>query len=280
MDDITIGEIAPSDRRALKSFASLERTLLAGNPLLVPELEADVVEKLSGRSAYFDEMEWGVFIARRGAKGAAGCAAFINHRYQKACGEPVGFIGYVAMAREDREASQRMFAHAEGWLEERGVTRVIAPYNGAANIRMGLLTADYDSDPVFPFSWHPPYYAEYLSSFGYHATYPFWCYTIDFNSEQFRASREQARHNTAVAIRPVSRKNWADDFPVFVSLYNETLKDEWEFHPYSVAEMRETFDSIKSMLDPNCMLIAEVDGAPAGMCLGMPDFSPHFRSLS
>jgi GNAT superfamily N-acetyltransferase len=279
-DDVTVREIAPSDRRNLKSFASLGRRLLAGNPILVPEIESDVVDKLSGRSAYFDAMDWGVFTARKDGKDVAGCAAFINRRYQEAKGEAVGFIGYLAMAREDEEASRKLFSHAESWLKDRGVTRVITPYNGAANIRIGLLTANYDSDPVFPFDWHPPYYARYLSDFGYNPTYPFWCYTVDFESEEYRTSRARAEQNDGVVVRPVSRKKWAEDFQVFVSLFNETLKDEWEFHPYSVGEMHETFDGIKSMLDPRHMLIAELEGTPAGLCFGMPDWTPHFRSLN
>jgi GNAT superfamily N-acetyltransferase len=48
-------------------------------------------------------------------------------------------------------------------------------------------------------------------------------------------------------------------------------------------EFHEFFDAIKPVLDPRQMLIGEVDGEPAGFCLGMPDWSPPtgplFRSF-
>jgi len=44
-------------------------------------------------------------------------------------------------------------------------------------------------------------------------------------------------------------------------------------------EFHEFFDPMKPVLDPRQMLLGEVDGQPAGFCLGMPDWSPLFRSF-
>ena len=62
-------------------------------------------------------------------------------------------------------------------------------------------------------------------------------------------------------------------------VFNETFEDEWEFHPLSSDEFHEFLDPMKPMLDPHHMLIGEVNGQTAGFCLGMPDWTPLFRSF-
>lgn len=47
----------------------------------------------------------------------------------------------------------------------------------------------------------------------------------------------------------------------------------------TIAEFHEFFDPMKPVLDPRQMLIGEVNGQTAGFCLGMPDWTPLFRSF-
>ncbi|MHA1940034.1 MAG: N-acetyltransferase family protein [Candidatus Thorarchaeota archaeon] len=237
-----IREVSTSDARALKSFDRL-------------------------------------FVASNANQDVARCAAMINRRYQRAKNEAVGFIGYFAAASDSSAQVKAMFERTEAWLEDRGVTRIIAPYNGAALLGMGLLTTAFDEEPIFPFPWQPPYYADYLIDSGYEPTYPFWCYTINFTSDRYRTAIRRATENDAAVVRPVSKKLWDHDLEAFGQVFNETLKEEWEFHPYTNEEFHETFDPLKSVLDTRQLLIAEVEGKPAGFCFGFPDWTPLFRSL-
>jgi GNAT superfamily N-acetyltransferase len=274
-----VREISTTDTKALKRFAALERQLLGSNPLFVSEMDADVIKRLSGESNFFSEMEYALFVASNGTQDLARCTAKINRRYQRAKNEAVGFIGHFAAAGNSNGLVQAMFEQAEAWLKTRGVTRVIAPYNGAATLGTGLLSTAFDEEPMFPLMWHPPYYTQYLVSCGYQPTYPLWCYTIDFTSDKYRALRQRAAENNAVTVRPVSKKRWNQDLEIYQQLLNETFKEEWEFHPYTREEFHESFDTLKPVLDTRQMLIGEVDGKPAGWCLGFPDWNPLFRSF-
>ena len=81
-------------------------------------------------------------------------------------------------------------------------------------------------------------------------------------------------------MRPINKKQWDQDLETFVQLFNETYKDEWEFHPQTSDEFHEFFDPMKPVIDRRQMLIGEVDGKPAGWCLGFPDWNPLFRSFN
>jgi GNAT superfamily N-acetyltransferase len=276
----SVGEIFTSDTKALKRFVALERHLLGSNPLFVSDIDDDVINRLSGRSSFFSDMERTLFVASNGTQDLARCAGLINHRYQKAKSEAVGFIGHFAAVPDRGPEVELMIEKAEAWLKERGVTRVIAPYNGAALLGSGLLTTAFDKEPMFPFMWHPPYYADYFVNSGYEPTYPLWHYTIDFTSAKYRTAMQRAAKNNAVSVRPVSKKNWKQDLETLRQVLNESFKEEWEFHPCTSEELHEFFDPIKPVLDTRQMLIGEVDGKPAGWCLGFPDWNPLFRSFN
>jgi GNAT superfamily N-acetyltransferase len=264
---------------ALWSFAALERKLLGSHPLFVSDIDSDVVTRLSGRSAFFREVEPKLFVASSGSQDVARCVALINLKYQRAKNETVGFIGHFAAAPDRGAEVRAMLEQAEAWLKQRGATRVIAPFNGAAVLGAGVLTAAFDEQPMFPFTWQPPYYADYLVDCGYAPTYPFWWYTIDFRSDKYRELLRRAADNNAVVVRPVSKKQWNRDLTTFGNLLNECFRDEWEFHPYSSEELHEFLDPLKPVLDTRQVLIAEVKGEPAGFCLGFPDWTPLFRSF-
>ncbi len=279
MSETTVREVPTTNARALRSFVALERQWVGSNPLFVSEIDADVIKGLSGRSAFFSDMEHTLFLASNGGRDVARCAALVNHKYQKAKKEHVGFIGHFAAAPGEEPGVRAMFERSEAWLRERGVVRVIAPFNGAAILGAGVRSSAYDEEPLFPFGWQPPYYSEYLHALGYEPSYPLWYYTVDFTSEKYRTAKRRASENKKVVVRSINKKRWSQDLETFRVLFNECFRDEWEFHPQSTGEFHEFFDPMKPVLDPRHMLVGEVDGEPAGFCLGMPDWSPLFRSF-
>jgi GNAT superfamily N-acetyltransferase len=272
-------EVSVSDKPGVKHFVQLERQLVGSSALFYSEPDADVAKALSGRSRFFTEIEHTLLVASDGGVDCARCAASINRRYQKARREAVGAIGYFAALPDRRACVRSMLEKAEAWLRERGVTRIVAPFNGAAILGAGVRTDGFDEPPIFPFPWHPPYYSAYLKEAGYAPTYPLWYYTIDFSSDAYRATIRKVDEGGSFAIRPINKKRWSEDLEIFRNLFNETFKDEWEFHPMERDEVHEFFDPMKPILDARQMLIGEVGGVPAGWCLGMPDWSPLFRSF-
>ena len=85
-----------------------------------------------------------------------------------------------------------MLDAAEDWLGRRGMTRVIAPFNGVAFLGMSALTDAYEESPMFPMPWSPPYYEQYFADAGYEHAYPFWFYEVDFMYERYRDFTQRA----------------------------------------------------------------------------------------
>jgi hypothetical protein len=153
-----ITTIDPSNKSALKRFISLERKLMKKYPYYISEIDDDVAKMLNQKTLMGKRMETALFIISSSGEDIARCAAIINPAFQAQKQPGTGFIGFFAAAEGCELQAAEMMLHAEHWLKERGITKVIAPANGGAPNSMGFLVTGFDEDPMFPFPWSPPYY--------------------------------------------------------------------------------------------------------------------------
>lgn len=280
MSKSNVTSIDPSDKSALKRFISLERKLMKDYPFYISEIDDDVAKMLTRKTSAAKELEIGLFIVSKSGEDVGRCAAIINKKFQAQKQPGAGFIGFFAAAQGCMQEVAEMIQLAEKWLKDKGVTTVIAPANGGAPNNMGFLTTAFDENPMFPFAWTPPYYKEYIESMNYQPTYPLWYYEVDFTSEKYKKAKQRYTNYDKAVIRTISKKNWDKDLETVCDLLNETFVDEWEFTKMSHAEMKEFFGPMKSILAPEQILIAEIDGKPVGFCFAMPDLTPLFRSFN
>jgi GNAT superfamily N-acetyltransferase len=271
-----IREIAPDDVAGRRRFVRLERELQGSEPLFVPTIDADEDRFLSGQATFNRGIDHALFMASNGGERGR-CAAFINQRYQEQHREPVGFIGHFAAAPSAEGEVLELLSAAEEWLGRRGVTRVIAPYSFLG--QFGLRAAEFEDGPLFPFRWHPPYYGDYFQAAGYRPTYPWWSFRVDFGSERYREVSRRAIADARCAVRPFDKKRWREEWELVSVLFNKTFQDEWEFYPLAVEEWCEFYDPVKPLFDSRQALFAEVDGEPAAVCLGSPDYNPLFKKV-
>ncbi len=280
MNDECVRQVSTTDPRALKGFVTLERRLLGHYPLYVSSFDVDTTRRLSGKSAFTRDVATALFVAAdEHGNDVARCAAQINPRYQAAKNERVGFIGYFAAAPDCDPYVREMMARAEAWLEERGIQRVIAPFNSNTMLGTGLLTARFNEEAVMFASWTPPYYPGYLLQAGYQPTYPLWVFEIDLTSEKFRMAEARARENRAVRVRPINKRQWDSDLEIFRNIINENFTSEWEWVPITREEFREFFEQIKLVVDPRLMQIAEIQGKPVGVRIAFPNWNPLARGM-
>jgi GNAT superfamily N-acetyltransferase len=278
---VNVHQISAHDRRAIRAFVRLEREFMADYPLFWSPPDSDVQKQLSGRSAFFDDMEHTMFVAEREGRPVARCAALINRAWQSchAGAEMTGFIGYFAARPDAAAVTAQMLARAEAWLAERGVQRVIAGVNGSALTGMAILTDAFDQSPMFPLPWNPPYYAHYLEAAGYAPSYPLWVFEIDFGSEQYREVAQRVLGSPLCEIRPIDKRRWAAELETLRELFNEGLADEWELQQFSAAEFEEAFGQLRMVLDARLIQFAVQDGRPIGFVLGITDLVPLLRSF-
>ena len=271
---MVVREVDPADRRELKRFVRLERELIGDDPMYVGELDSDVRKRLTRRSEFSKEWDLALFAGDR-----ARCAAIVNPEWQQSRGQPeTGFIGYFAAASEARRETGAVIGAAEEWLAARGIRKVIAPVNGNVLMGMGALVDGFGESPMFPLPWNPQHYDEAFDEAGYERTYPLWYYEIDLGAEPYREFTRRALDSPAARLRPMEKKRWDEEVQTMRLIFNEGFDEEWEFQEFTPAQFKEFYAAFKATFDPRLSVIAEVDGEPAGMAVGLPDMSPAFRA--
>lgn len=275
-----VRELNPTNSKELREFVRLDHELAKGPPLHVALTRSDLRKQLSGKSAFFEEIEHTLLVASGGERDVAHCAALVNRRWQASRDDrTTGFIGYFgAVADAGREVGA-MLSRGEAWLADRGMSRVIAPFNGAAFLGEGAQVDAFDQSPMFPLHWTPPHHAALLEAAGYVPSHGLMMFWIDFASERYRASARAALEHPAAEIRPAEKRRWRSELELLRELLNDSFREMWQFHQHTAEEFAEVFGVLKPVLDPRQMLFAEVDGEPAGFALGLPDLTPLFRSF-
>lgn len=275
-----ITSIDLSIKSELNRFLTLERTLMSKYPLFVSELDVDVKKLITKKLEISKNMDFGLFVVSKSGVDVGRCAAIISRTYQEQKLPNSGFIGFFAAADNCEAEITELIHHAEMWLKDRGVTKVIAPSNGGAPNAMGFLVSGYEEDPMFPFQWSPPYYNQYIESLNYKPTYPLWYYNVDFSSAVYKSAKEKYKNYNGASIRSFTKKTWDRDIETMVHLLNETFINEWEFAKISLTAMKEFMGPMKDAIALEQFLIAEVDGEPAGFCFAVPDLTPLFRTFN
>jgi GNAT superfamily N-acetyltransferase len=268
-------EVNPTDKAELNRFVRLERELAHGEPLFSCDLDSSVRKYLSGQSAFSKDWDMALFANER-ARGVG----IVNPTWQRSQDEPqTGAIGWFAAAPDSASEAREVLEAAEDWLGRRGMTRVIAPFNGVAFLGMGALTDAFGESPMFPMPWTPPWFEEYLTAAGYSPTYPLWFYEVDFDYERYRDFTRRALESPECTVRGIDKRRWDEEVETVRLLWNEGFASEWEMQQFRAAEFSEFFKDAKPIMDSNRLMIAEVDGEPAGVVLGMPDLTPAWRAM-
>lgn len=274
-----IHEVSKADKNGIKHFVKLERQFMRDFPLFVSDFDNDVSDRITGKSAYFENCKIQNYIANDGEKDVARCMALINPKYQKAKNEKVGFIGYFAAIPNAQQHVKIIFEHAENWLRENGVKRVIAPYNGSMWFGAGIPITDFDKEPDIPYYWFPSYYPDYFQNSGYSVKYPLWHYIIDFQSEKYYKAVEKSQNNGDFSVRYLNKKHWKKELEILRKLMNDTFQDEWLCCDFSQDEYLEFFNPIKPIYEEENIVFAYIDGNPVGYAIGMPIWNPIVRNF-
>jgi len=273
---------AVASRREMMQFIKFPFALYADDPLFVPHLLSERKRFFSAKNPVFDFTDACYFLARDESGRVLGrISAHVDRRHNEFHGETTGFFGFFDSV-ERLDVARALFQAAEHWLARRGMSAIRGPFNFSTNQECGLLVDGFDEPPVLMMTYNKPYYAALLEGLGYAKAKDLWAYDyrypgeIPAHMERFGTVAEK-RHS--VTIRPLSKRRFREDVRTAFSVYNRAWASNWGFVPMSRREFDHTAADLKSVLDPDLALLAEIDGEPVGFSLSLPNYNPLFRKM-
>ena len=156
-----------STKKQLKQFIRFNYELYKGNPYFVPELFEDTMGTLrKDRNAAFEFCDADYFLAYRDGKIVGRIAAIINPHANEKWGRKAARFGWVDFI-DDNEVVDALFATAEAWARERGMTEIQGPLGFTDFDPEGMLIEGFDRMGTMATIYNHPYYPKHLERLGY-----------------------------------------------------------------------------------------------------------------
>lgn len=155
------------NNRQLKRFVKFGYELYKECPYYVPELFEDAMNTLrKDRNAAFEFCDADYFLAYKDGVLAGRIAVLVNKVANEKWGQNAARFGWVDFI-DDNEVVDALFATAEKWARERGLTELQGPLGFTDLDREGMLIEGFDRLGTMSTIYNYPYYPEHMNRLGF-----------------------------------------------------------------------------------------------------------------
>ncbi|TDT60991.1 GNAT family N-acetyltransferase [Fonticella tunisiensis] len=272
------------DSKGLKEFINFAWDVYKNDPNWVPPLKYDLLKTLKGKNnALFLNGTHTFFMAYEKNKPLGRILVGINETLNKKKNQKDGYISLFECV-ENYEIAERLFDAAAKWLRDRGINCMKGPFSPTnGDDYKGLLVEGFDGPPVLMNSYNPEYYVRFFEKYGFVKHEDLYAYYFDPKNneiENYKRPVEYAMKRYNFRIEPLNLKNLEKEM-VDIKKVMDAAMPEWEdLTPPSLEDIRAEVKQLKSMADPDFVLIARSGDEPIGFLICLPDYNQVFKRMN
>lgn len=270
----------PGDR---ENFIRLPWAIYRDDPAWVPPLLMERRDHLNPKkNPFFQNAEARFWLALRDGRPVGRISAQVNRAHLARYDDATGHFGMLE-AEDDPEVFAALLKTAEDWLRDQGLKRIAGPFSLSINEESGLLVDGFESPPSLMMGHARPYYAARLEALGYRKIKDLLCYSYDATCEMPAAAGyvlRKAATTPQLTIRPLDMRNYERDLRIIVEIFNDAWSENWGFIPMSEADLRHLAKELKPIVRPQSIAIAELEGEPVAMAIGLPNVNEAIADLN
>ena len=267
----------------LTEFIKFPWQVYKDDPNWVPPLLVERKEFFDKKkNPFFKHADVIFYLAKRNGKTVGRIAGIVNYKHIETHQEKTGFFGCFECV-QDYAVAKLLLDTVREWLKSKGMEIMRGPANFSSNEEWGFLTEGFDSPPVIMMTYNPPYYLEFMESYGMVKAKDLYAYYIDKNRlppERVNKMAELIKKRENVTIRTINMKDFVGEVARIKQIYNAAWSKNWGFVPMTDEEFNHMAKSLKQVIDPHLVFIAEVNGRPAGFSLALPDVNQALIKLN
>ncbi len=269
----------------LREFIFLPYRLHAGTPW-VPPLKLERYAFLNRRlNPYFTHGAAELFLARRGGRVVGRISAQINAAFNRQHESRWGNFGFLEL-EDDAEVLAALIQTAAEWVRARGMERLVGPMDFSMNDESGILIEGFDRPPMIRQAWHPPYYQKLFEGAGLTKAMDLLMWELYFSARYTGMMKvlpeiaERARTEHGVRIRRMSRRHLRRDLDEFAKVYNAAWAKNWDFVPFSKADLDFEALNFQLIYDREWFMVAEIEGETVAVAITIPDINQVLRKMN
>lgn len=277
MQIMAVEIVKVSNNRQLRRFARFNYELYKDNPCFVPELLEDTMGTLrKDKNAAFEFCDADYFLAYRDGKIVGRIAAIINPHANEKWGRKAARFGWVDFI-DDEEVVDALFATAEAWARERGMTEIQGPLGFTDFDPEGMLIEGFDRMGTMSTIYNHPYYPKHLERLGYVKDVDWIEFLFRMPNEKWeKAERVAAIVEKKYGMRIVRAKSCSEIAKrygeAFFELCNESYTDLYGYSPLTPKQIKQFVKMYLPFADKRllCLVVDKDDNLVA---LGISIFS-------
>ncbi|MGE8135790.1 N-acetyltransferase [Novosphingobium subterraneum] len=269
-----------------KAFVDLAYRLNASDPNWVPPLRMEAEELITpGKNPFFEHADVQLFLARRGSAVVGRISAHIDHlaiAMDPRQGMGPGTGNWGLLEAEDEAVAQALIGRAEGWLREKGMTRVLAPLSMSIWEEPGQLTMGFDHPPTVMMGHQPQRYDDYIKALGYQPAKTLNTYELDINKgfpPLIQRIVQSGEKNAKIRIRNVDKSKFDAEAALILDILNDAWSDNWGFVPFTDTEIKYAGKKFKPIVREDLIMIAEYEGEPVAFMMTLPDLNEVLKPM-
>lgn len=277
---LTLHSFDVTDRASIKKFIKVAWDIYADDPCWVPPLIKERLDLLSPKHPYFEHAQARFWIAYKEGKAVGRISAQYDQLKPISDKESVGYFGLFECI-DDSEIAAELFFHAEQWVESHQCALIRGPFSLSINQESGLLIEGFESPPYIMMGHAKRYYLNLFETNHYEKAKDLyaWLNQSDFQNPP-SMQRILKRYENRIVLRDVDKHNIQSDMKIMLDIFNDSWANNWGFIPFTENEFMHLGDEMLQLISPNHFKIAEFEGEPAGMVVGIPNFNEITKDLN
>ncbi|MEZ4334909.1 MAG: N-acetyltransferase [Myxococcota bacterium] len=233
------------------------------------------------RNPYFETADVQCFVARRNGRDVGTIAAVVDRAYQRH-ERGTGFFGFFEFI-DDLDVASALLGAAREWHADRGMKKLIGPFNFNSNHEFALLVDGFDSDPSVANPHNSAYYPIVYEALGLRPVKDWYAYRVDVRlpgiAKMQRVAERMLSRHPEMRIRSLDLADFDAEVARLRTIYVDAWQHNWGHVEVGEAEFRFIAEGFRQIIDPDLCLIAEVGGRPVAISVTLPDLNPVVKRM-
>jgi hypothetical protein len=270
---------AITDKAHLNDFIRVPHNVYTDDPNWIPPLDFERKEALSAKHPFNLHAEWQGWVAYENDRPVGRITAQIDRLYLERHEPHTGFFGMIEGV-DDPALFAALTETAESWLRDKGMTRILGPFNLNVNQEVGLLVEGFETPPYFLMGHARPYYSSHLEACGYQGCQDMLAYLTPSDYEKPKLFHRQLKRTLReITVRPLDRKNKKAELAALREIFNDAWSENWSYVPFTEEEFDAVGSELMLIVPEDFVMMAEHNGEPVGFIVLMPNLNEAIRDL-
>ena len=267
----------------LNQFIRLPWELYGDNHCWVPPLISERKRFLNPKlNPFFEHAEVELCLAHSENRTPVGrIACILNHAYNTFHSKRTAFFGMFESVNQG-EASDLLLDWAFKWCREKDLDQLVGPMNLSTNHECGLLVDGFDTPPMIGIPYNPPYYHDLFEQWGLTKAKDILSLKIEVTGipEYLSSAISRLKRRNRFSVRPLRLDRFKKEVDIMWDVYNSSWGANWGFVPMSRQEFVFSFYEVKPFIQPEYLLIAEIEDEPVGFSLILPNINQVLKKIN